>query len=113
VGGSKRVVAGPGLFDSGMGQSGTTGGTVSEVDGGGRTISRVTGETVMANFFCAGSNQWVASSCSYTYPPKPSPPTKYPVFDPSIDTWISSGNYGAGVAVTKPYFSFLQNVWVT
>lgn len=67
----------------------------------------------MALFFCVQSNTWVNSGCTYMYPPKPSPPAKYPVFDPSINTWITSGNYGAGVAGIKPYFSFLQNAWVT
>lgn len=68
----------------------------------------------MAQFFDAGSNQWVSSPTgNYVGKPKPNPPAKYPVFDASISTWISTGDYGTQPAVKKPYYSFLSNAWVT
>jgi hypothetical protein len=65
----------------------------------------------MAAFFCAQSNTWVSSGCTYKYQPSPSPPTKYPVFDPSANVWITSGSYGSQLSVGKPFFSFLNNAW--
>lgn len=68
----------------------------------------------MASFFDAGSNQWVsAPTGNYVYKPAPHPPASYPVFDPSIDSWITTGDYGTQPRVSVPYFAFLQNAWVT
>jgi hypothetical protein len=66
------------------------------------------------SFFSAGANKWVTTRGPYTYPPGPSPPGAYPVFDPSINRWISAGNYGGTLpGPTDSYFSFLDNAWVT
>ena len=67
----------------------------------------------MAQHFDPGTNVWISGTATFVYKPAPNPPPLFPVFDPSINAWIASGNYGAGVAPTKPYFSFLSNLWVT
>lgn len=65
-------------------------------------------------FFCPNpnSNQWVTSGCSAVVP-TPNPPAKYPAFDASKNTWITSGNYGVATPATIPYFSANQNKWVS
>lgn len=66
----------------------------------------------MALFFCPSSNTWVSSGCSATFP-KPNPPGNYPVFDPTKNTWIPSGNYGVVAPIKVPYFSNIANAWVS
>lgn len=68
----------------------------------------------MAAFFDAGSNAWVNSPTgNYVYKPAPNPPPAYPVFDPSINCWITSGNYGAGSSISGTNnFHFLSNAWI-
>jgi len=67
----------------------------------------------MAQHFDPGTNQWISGTATYVYKPAPHPPTTFPVFDPSINAWISSGDYATNPAPVKPYFSFLSNSWVT
>ncbi len=64
----------------------------------------------LSTFFCAKTNVWVTSACAIT-PPSPAA-SVYPVFDPTSNSWISSGAYGSGTPATYPFFCRSSNEWV-
>lgn len=62
-------------------------------------------------FFCASSNKWVSDTGCASTPPSPAA-VKYPVFDPTSNSWISSGAYGSGHPATYPFFCRSSNAWI-